>query len=150
MSFILLKWCEPNSPIRYPIRRQVRDRPTVGKKVYIQSDRLLCALCSSWHCFSVLLFTFFEEKKNIHKKIRFLSFFFLFFFFTFTYFAASRREGNLILTYRLKINEERQRDITIVSKINPFLFSFFFLTILDWSYLCFLLWISVSFYFLFM
>jgi len=48
MYLRLLSWCEPNSPIRYPIRRQVRDRPTVGKKVYIQSDRLLCALCSSW------------------------------------------------------------------------------------------------------
>lgn len=57
MFFTLLSWCEPNSPIRYPIRRQVRDRPTVGKKVYIQSDRLLCALCSSWHCLSVLLYT---------------------------------------------------------------------------------------------
>lgn len=57
MFFTLLSWCEPNSPIRYPIRCQVRDRPTVGKKVYIQSDRLLCALCSSWHCFSVSLYT---------------------------------------------------------------------------------------------
>lgn len=62
MFFTLLSWCEPNSPIRYPIRRQVRDRPTVGKKVYIQSDRLLCALCSSWHCFqfcfTLLFYTF--------------------------------------------------------------------------------------------
>lgn len=97
MSFILLSWCEPNSPIRYPIRRQVRDRPTVGKKVYIQSDRLLCALCSSWHCFWVRLYTLFHtvclrcQSNFFGKEIHRLCFFFLFnLFYSFVLWYLSR------------------------------------------------------------
>lgn len=38
------KWSDSSLPTRYPTSRQVRDRPTVGTKVFIQSDSSLVLL----------------------------------------------------------------------------------------------------------
>lgn len=90
----------------------MRDRPTVGKKVYIQSDRLLCALCSSWHCFSVLLFTL-NEKKNNH----FIS---LSSFISLPVDETDRKKCSFI---KMENYEKKENSAKIVSEINPFLFN---------------------------